>query len=46
MPMLEDIRAVAPRPWRNMRKGFVLGDLWNRAGLSPRDRAHRHDLGR
>ena len=38
MPMLEDIRAVAPA-LEKYAQGVVLGDLWKRPGLSPRDRS-------
>src|SRR6266404_2306273 len=38
MPMLEDIRAVAPA-LEKYAQGVVLGDLWERPGLSPRDRS-------
>jgi 4-carboxymuconolactone decarboxylase len=38
MPMLEDIRAVAP-VLEKYAQGVVLGDLWKRPGLSPRDRS-------
>jgi 4-carboxymuconolactone decarboxylase len=37
MPMLEDIRAVAPA-LEKYAQDVVLGDLWKRPGLSPRDR--------
>jgi 4-carboxymuconolactone decarboxylase len=36
--MLEDIRAVAPA-LEKYAQGVVLGDLWKRPGLSPRDRS-------
>jgi 4-carboxymuconolactone decarboxylase len=38
MPMLEDVRAVAPALEKYVR-GVVQGDLWKRPGLSPRDRS-------
>ena len=38
MPMPEDIRAVAPA-LEKYAQGVVLGDLWKRPGLSPRDRS-------
>ena len=38
MPMLEDIRAVAPA-LEKYAQGVVQGDLWKRPGLSPRDRS-------
>jgi 4-carboxymuconolactone decarboxylase len=38
MPMLEDIRAVAPA-LEKYAQGVGLGDLWKRPGLSPRDRS-------
>ena len=38
MPTTEDIRAVAPA-LEKYAKGVVLGDLWKRPGLSPRDRS-------
>jgi 4-carboxymuconolactone decarboxylase len=38
MPMLEDIRAVAPA-LEKYAQDVVLGDLWKRPGLSPRDRS-------
>lgn len=38
MPMLEDIRAVAPA-LEKYAQGVVLEDLWKRPGLSPRDRS-------
>ena len=37
-PTLEDIRMVAPALERYTR-GVLLGDLWKRPGLSPRDRS-------
>ena len=38
MPLLEDIRAVAPA-LEKYAQGVVQGDLWKRPGLSPRDRS-------
>ena len=38
MPMLDDIRAVAPA-LEKYAQGVVQGDLWKRPGLSPRDRS-------
>ncbi|WP_027548189.1 carboxymuconolactone decarboxylase family protein [Bradyrhizobium sp. WSM2254] len=38
MPTTEDIRAVAPA-LEKYAKGVVLGDLWKRPGMSPRDRS-------
>ena len=38
MTSIEDIRAVAPA-LENYRNTVVLGDLWKREGLSPRDRS-------
>ncbi len=38
MPKSEDIRAVAPG-LENYAQKVVLGDLWKRPGLSPRDRS-------
>jgi 4-carboxymuconolactone decarboxylase len=38
MPMLDDIRAVAPA-LEKYAHGVVQGDLWKRPGLSPRDRS-------
>jgi 4-carboxymuconolactone decarboxylase len=38
MSKSEDIRAVAPA-LENYARKVVLGDLWKRAGLSPRDRS-------
>jgi 4-carboxymuconolactone decarboxylase len=38
MPMLEDVRAVAPA-LEKYAQGVVLGDLWKRPGLSSRDRS-------
>ncbi|MET4802240.1 4-carboxymuconolactone decarboxylase [Bradyrhizobium sp. LB11.1] len=38
MPTSEDIRAVAPA-LEQYAQQFVLGDLWKRSGLSPRDRS-------
>jgi 4-carboxymuconolactone decarboxylase len=37
MPTLEQVRAVAPA-LEKYAKNSVLGDLWRRAGLAPRDR--------
>ena len=34
----EDVRAVAPA-LEKYREGVVLGDVWKRPGLSPRDRS-------
>jgi len=38
MPQSEDIRAVAPA-LENYAQKVILGDLWKRPGLSPRDRS-------
>ncbi|MCC8959397.1 carboxymuconolactone decarboxylase family protein [Bradyrhizobium sp. Pear77] len=38
MPEIDDIRAVAPA-LEKYRQGILLGDLWRRPGLSPRDRS-------
>jgi 4-carboxymuconolactone decarboxylase len=38
MPMLEDIRAVAPA-LEKYAQAVMQGDLWKRSGLSPRDRS-------
>ncbi|MGY4161827.1 4-carboxymuconolactone decarboxylase [Bradyrhizobium sp. USDA 4461] len=38
MTSIEDVRAVAPA-LENYRKTVVLGDLWKRPGMSPRDRS-------
>jgi 4-carboxymuconolactone decarboxylase len=38
MPTTEDIRTVAPA-LEQYAKGVVLGDLWKRPGMSPRDRS-------
>ena len=38
MTSIEDVRAVAPA-LENYRNTVVLGDLWKREGLSPRDRS-------
>ncbi|MBR0897876.1 carboxymuconolactone decarboxylase family protein [Bradyrhizobium tropiciagri] len=38
MTSIEDVRAVAPA-LEDYRKTVVLGDLWKREGLSPRDRS-------
>ena len=37
-PTLDDVRAVAPALERYSR-GPLLGELWKRPGLSPRDRS-------
>lgn len=38
MPIMDDMRAVAPA-LEKYRENVVLGDLWTRPGLSPRDRS-------
>ncbi|AUC95808.1 4-carboxymuconolactone decarboxylase [Bradyrhizobium sp. SK17] len=38
MPIMDDMRAVAPALGK-YRESVVLGDLWTRPGLSPRDRS-------
>jgi 4-carboxymuconolactone decarboxylase len=38
MPTLEDVRTVAPA-LEKYAQGVLLGDLWKRPGLSPRDRS-------
>ncbi len=38
MPLMDDVRAVAPA-LEKYRENVVLGDLWKRPGLSPRDRS-------
>jgi 4-carboxymuconolactone decarboxylase len=38
MPITEDVRAVAPA-LEKYAKGVVLGDLWKRPAMSPRDRS-------